>query len=181
MLNELSSGGGEFGRDGLGERPESRPVRKLGTAPGGLGAGPDLVLRSRTHLGAVSSRSGGRRWRRRPRGASLPSLRRGPGRARGSSRQPREGPRLPLRGAAGAEKAPRSSAGRAPGRARAPATASSPRRPRPPTRPVPRSQLPRPEHRPHRAPPPIRGQRPQPGGLKAGAAFSSVSERCRCR
>ncbi|XP_072601386.1 uncharacterized protein [Vulpes vulpes] len=176
MLKELSSGEGGFNRDGLGERPESGPVRKLGTAPGGLGAGPGRGLGPSTHLGAVSSRSGGRRWRRQPRGASLPSLRRGPGRARGARGSGAEGPRLPLRGAAGAEKAPRSSAGRAgagPG-------AGSCRRLL--AAPPPRSPLPRPEHRPRRAPPPIRGRRPQPQAPKAGAA-SSVSERRRhhCR
>lgn len=64
--------------------------------------------------------------------------------------------------------------GRAPGRARAPAAASSPRRPPPPG-----SPLPRPEHRPRRAPPPIRGRRPQPRALETGAASSSVSERRR--
>lgn len=35
MQKELSSGGGGFNRDGLGERPGSGPVRKLGTAPEG--------------------------------------------------------------------------------------------------------------------------------------------------
>ncbi|XP_032970372.1 collagen alpha-1(I) chain-like [Rhinolophus ferrumequinum] len=108
--------------------------------------------------------------------------RRGPGRARGSSRQPRGGPRLPLRRAVGAEKASRSSTGRAggraPGRARAPAAASSPRRPPTPT---PRSRLPRLDHHPRRAPPPIRGRRPQPQALKPGAASSWVSESRRRR
>lgn len=74
MPNEVNSGGGEFSRDGLGERPESGLVRKLKTMQGELGAGLDEGLGPSTHLGAVSSRSGGRRWRRRPRGASLPSL-----------------------------------------------------------------------------------------------------------
>lgn len=113
MLNELSSGGGEFSRGGLGERPSPGRCGNSGPRREGSVRGPGRGLGPSTHLGAVSSRSGGRRWRRRPRGASLPSLRRGLGRARGSSLQPRGGPKLPLRGAAGAEKAPRSSAGRA--------------------------------------------------------------------
>lgn len=51
--------------------------------------------------------------------------------------------------------------------------------PPPPRRAAPPSPLPRPDHRPRRAPPPIRGRRPQPRALKAGAASSSVSERRR--
>lgn len=176
MHKELSLGGGGFNRDGARERPESGPVRKLGTAPGRLSAGPGRGLRPSTHLGAVSSRSGGRRWRRQPRGASLPSLMRGPGRARGSSRQRRGGAEAPAPRSGGCRKGAaeqRGAGGRRAGRGLLP---PPPRRAAPP----PRSPLPRPEHRPRRAQPPIRGRRPQPQAPKAGAA-SSVSERRRRR
>lgn len=94
----------------------------------------------------------------------MPSLRRGPGWAQGSSPQPRRGPRLPLRRAAGAEQAPRSCTGRAGGR-RAGRGLLPP--PPPPRRAAPRS--------PPRAPP-----APRAASYSRVAAAAPASDR-RCR
>lgn len=155
---------GELSRDGQAGHPECGLVRKLGTARARARCGAGRGLGPSTHLGAVSSRSGGRHWWRRPRGASLPSLRRGPGRAQGSSPQPRRGPRLRLRRAAGAEQAPRSCTGRAGGR-RAGRGLLPP--PPPPRRAAPRS--------PPRAPP-----APRAASYSRAAAAAPGSDR-RCR